>query len=73
MDRKNCLSLKIKRSCQTLLNALEVSEKIPLISVVGLSSKVDCISCITDSSWGMHGSPGTHPDWEGVKSLLCSK
>ena len=54
-------------------NALEMSKKIPLTWTVGLSSKADCISCIMDSSWAMHESPGRKPDWEGVKSLLCRK
>ena len=54
-------------------NALEMSKEIPLTSIVGLSSKADCISCIMDSSWAMHESPGRKPDSEGVKSLLCRK
>ena len=62
-----------KPSCQTLSNASEMSEKIPLTSAVGLSSKADCISCIMDNSWAMHESCGRKPDWAGVKSLLCWK
>ena len=50
-----------------------MSQKIPLISAVVFSSKADCISCIMDSSWAMHESPGRKPDWEGAKGLLCRK
>ena len=49
------------------------SKTIPLTSTVGLSSKADCISCIMDSSWAIHESPGRKPDWECVKKLLCRK
>ena len=67
-------NLNNKPSCQILSNALEMSKKIhPLTSTVGLSSKADCISCIMDSSWAMHESPGRKPDWEGVKTFLCRK
>ena len=66
-------NLNSKPSCQTLSNALEMSKKIPLTSTFEISSKADCISCIMDSSWAMHESPGRKPDSEGVKSLLCRK
>ena len=29
-----------------------------------------CISCIIESSWAIHESPGEKPDCEKVKSLL---
>ena len=63
----------MKFRLETLLNALEMSKMIPFTLTVGLSSKADCISCIIDSSWAMHESPGRKPDWEGIKSLLCRK
>ena len=50
-----------------------MSKKIPLTSIVGLSSKADCISCIMDSSWAVHEYLGRKPDWEGGKRLLCRK
>ena len=53
-------------------NALEMYKKIPLASTFGFSSKADCISCIIDSSWSMHESPGRKPDWENA-ILLCLK
>ena len=52
-------------------NALEMSKKIPLTWTVGLSSKADCISCIMDSSWAMHESPGRKPDWD--KKFIMQK
>ena len=66
-------NLNNKPSCQTLSNALEMSKKFPLTSIVGLSSKADRIACIMDSSWAMHESPGIKLDWEGVQSLLRRK
>ena len=66
-------NLMMRPSCQTLLNAFEMSRKTPLTSTVGFSSNAVCISWIIDSSWAMHESPGRNPDWEGGKSLLLRK
>ena len=52
----------MRPSCQTLLNALEMSRKTPLTSVVGFFSKAVCMSCIIDSNWVIHESPGIKPD-----------
>ena len=52
----------MKPSCQTLSNALEMSRKTPLTSAVGLLSKAVYISCIIDSNWTIHESPGRKPD-----------
>ena len=41
-----------------------------LTSPVGLLSNAVCISCIIESSWAMHESPGRKPDCEELKSLL---
>ena len=61
------LEIKMKPSCQTLSNALEMSRKTPFTSAVGLLSKAVYISCIIDSNWTIHESPGRKPDWDGVK------
>ena len=63
----------MKPSCQTLSKALEMSRKTPLTSAVGLLSKAVYISCIIDSNWTIHESPGRKPGWDGVKSLLLRK
>ena len=66
-------NLKTRPACQTFSNALEMWWKTPLTSAVGLLSKAVCISCIIDSNWALHESPGRKPEWEGVKSLLVRK
>ena len=63
----------MRPSWQTLSNALNMSRKTYLTSIVGLLSKGVCILCIIDSIWAMHESAWIKPDWEGIKSLLLRK
>ena len=53
--------LKMRPSCQTLSNALEIGGGL-LSKVGGLLSNVVCISCIVYSNWAIHESPGRKPD-----------
>ena len=55
-------NLKMRPSCQTLSNALEMSRKTPLTSTVGLLAKAVCISFIIDSNWAILESPVRKPD-----------
>ena len=48
--------------CQTSSKAFEMSRNTPLRSIVGLLSSAVSISCITESSWATHESPGRKPD-----------
>ena len=59
-------------SCQTLSNALHISEKTPPTSTMGFSSNA-CISWIIDSNRAIHESPERKSHWEGVKNLLLVK
>ena len=44
-----------------------MSRNTPLTSTVGLLSNAVCISCIIESSWAIHESPGRKPDCEEIK------
>ena len=46
----------------TLSNALDMSNKTPITSLVGSLSNTVCISCNIDSNWAMQESPGRKPD-----------
>ena len=56
-----------------LSKPFEILKKTPLVSVVGLKSKLWQISWTIDSSWATQESPGIKPDWHCVKSLFCLK
>ena len=47
-----------------------MSRSTPLTSTVVLLSSAVCISCIIESSWALHESPGRKPDCERVKSYF---
>ena len=50
-----------------------MSRNTPLSSTVGLLSNAVCVSCIIESSWAIHESPGRKPDCEEVKRFLLWK
>ena len=54
-------------------NALHISKKTSLISLVGFLSNAVCISCKTDSIWAMQEFPGRKPYGEGVKNFFLKK
>ena len=56
-----------------LWNALEISKNTPLISSVGLLTKLVCNSWIMARSWAIHESPGRKLDCESVKKFVTDK
>ena len=63
-----CCNLESKPLCQTLSNALDISRKTPLISL--LLSKAEGISCAVDSNWLVQKSPGLNSGCFGdIKSV----
>ena len=63
-------SLKIRPSCHTLSNALDISRKTDQASRVGLQSKAVNIVWTIDSNWFMVESAGRKPDWFGFNKLF---
>ena len=63
-------SVKMRPSCQTLSNALEISKNIARVSLSGYLSNALCISLVIERSWLIVESPGRKPDCFGVKRLF---
>ena len=66
-------SLKMRPSCQTLSNALEISKNIARVSLDGYLSNALCISLVIERSWLIVESPGRKPDCFGVRRLFLFK
>ena len=63
-------NLKMRPSCQTSSNALEISKNIARVSLDGYSLNALCISLVIGRSRLIVESPGRKPDCLGVKRLF---
>ena len=55
-------NLNISPWCQTLSKAFKIFKKTPLMSIPGLQSKDNFISCTIDSNWKIQELLGKKPD-----------